>query len=205
MMSNERHVNIIKVALFKVTSDPFTKVANDFKSVCRQQPHCVSDGCLTVWLPWDRSYFSVSRSQLWCICSDLTFWRGAVWTGRGSGRCCPWLSVWPSCDIGCCSCHGGQVVCPQWCAVQTSLPSGEPCGWGRCSFRTRLWYSPKGCSRLCICKSLSGFWVTRHISSASWGWSGAVVWVGEPFQFFCDVYAEELNFPPSPLLSLLCG
>ena len=28
-MSNVRYVNIIKVALFKVTSDPFIKVAND--------------------------------------------------------------------------------------------------------------------------------------------------------------------------------
>jgi hypothetical protein len=28
-MSNGRYVNIIKVALFKVTSDPFFKVAND--------------------------------------------------------------------------------------------------------------------------------------------------------------------------------
>ena len=37
-MSNARYVNIIKVALFKVTSDPFIKVADDFKSVCRQQP-----------------------------------------------------------------------------------------------------------------------------------------------------------------------
>jgi hypothetical protein len=30
--------------------------------------------------------------------------------------------------------------------VQTALPSGEPCSWGRCSCRTRLWYSPTGCS-----------------------------------------------------------
>jgi hypothetical protein len=29
-MSNVGFVNIIKVALFKVTSDPFIKVANDF-------------------------------------------------------------------------------------------------------------------------------------------------------------------------------
>jgi hypothetical protein len=28
-MSNVKYVNIIKVALFKVTSDPFIKVAND--------------------------------------------------------------------------------------------------------------------------------------------------------------------------------
>jgi hypothetical protein len=47
-MSNVRYVNIIKVALFKVTSDPFIKVANDFMSVGRQQPLCASDGCLTV-------------------------------------------------------------------------------------------------------------------------------------------------------------
>ena len=42
-MSNSRYVNIIKV-----TSDPFIKVASYFKSVCRQQPLSVSDGCLTV-------------------------------------------------------------------------------------------------------------------------------------------------------------
>ena len=56
-----------------------------------------------------------------------------------------------------CRCPGGQVVCPQWCVVQTSLPSGEPydCGWS--SYRTRQWYSLTGCSRLCICKSLSVF------------------------------------------------
>ena len=48
-MSNARYVTIIKEALLmKVTSDPFIKVANDFKSVCRLQPLCVSDGCLTV-------------------------------------------------------------------------------------------------------------------------------------------------------------
>ena len=35
-------------AIIKVTSDIFIKVANDFKSVCRQQPLCVCDGCLTV-------------------------------------------------------------------------------------------------------------------------------------------------------------
>jgi hypothetical protein len=44
-MSSERYVNI------KVTSDPFFKVANDSKSVCRQQPLCVSDGCLIVGWP----------------------------------------------------------------------------------------------------------------------------------------------------------
>ena len=38
-LSNARYVNIIKV-----TSVPFIKVSNDFKSVCRQQPLCVSDG-----------------------------------------------------------------------------------------------------------------------------------------------------------------
>ena len=37
-MSNVRYVNIIKV-----TSDPFVRVTNDFMSVCRQQPLCVSD------------------------------------------------------------------------------------------------------------------------------------------------------------------
>ena len=31
------------------------------------------------------------------------------------------------------------------------------------------------------------------------------VCVGGPFQVVCDVYAEELNFPPSPLLSRRCG
>jgi hypothetical protein len=50
-MSNARYVNILKVAsvpFIKVTSVPFIKVANDFKSVCRQQPLCASDGYLTV-------------------------------------------------------------------------------------------------------------------------------------------------------------
>jgi hypothetical protein len=32
-MSNARYVNIIQVTLFKVTSVPFIKVANDFKSL----------------------------------------------------------------------------------------------------------------------------------------------------------------------------
>ena len=32
-MSNVRYVNIIKVALFKVTSDPFIKVASDWVSM----------------------------------------------------------------------------------------------------------------------------------------------------------------------------
>ena len=32
-MSNERYVNIIKVALFKVTSDPFIKVSSDWVSM----------------------------------------------------------------------------------------------------------------------------------------------------------------------------
>ena len=89
-----------------MTSDPFTKVANDFKSVCWQQPLNVSDGCLTVWWPWDRSCFSVSRLQLWCTCTDLAFWMVAVWTGSGSGGCCPWWS----CHIRCCKCPGGQLV-----------------------------------------------------------------------------------------------
>ena len=44
-MSNARYVNIIKVALFN--SDPFIKVANNFKSVYRQHL-CVRDGYLTV-------------------------------------------------------------------------------------------------------------------------------------------------------------
>ena len=32
-MSNVRYVNIIKVALYKVTSDPFVKVASDWISM----------------------------------------------------------------------------------------------------------------------------------------------------------------------------
>ena len=32
-MSNVRYVNIIEVALFKVTSDPFIKVASDWVSM----------------------------------------------------------------------------------------------------------------------------------------------------------------------------
>ena len=47
-MSNVRYVNIIKVALLMGQVINFFEVANDFKSVCRQQPQCVSDGCLTV-------------------------------------------------------------------------------------------------------------------------------------------------------------
>jgi hypothetical protein len=43
-MSDARYVNMIKVALL-VTGDPFIEVASDFKSVCRQQPLCVSDAC----------------------------------------------------------------------------------------------------------------------------------------------------------------
>jgi hypothetical protein len=31
------------------------------------------------------------------------------------------------------------------------------------------------------------------------------VCVSGPFQFVLDVYAKELNFPPSPLLSRRCG
>ena len=63
------------------------------------------------------------------------------------GGCCPWWSLWPSCDIGWCRCPRGQVVCFRWCVVQTSLPSGEPysCGWSSC--RTRQWYNPTGCSQ----------------------------------------------------------
>jgi hypothetical protein len=57
-------------------------------------------------------------------------------------------------DIWCCRCPGGQVVYPRWCVVKTVLPSGEPCGWGWCC--TKRWYSPTGCSRLCICRSLWG-------------------------------------------------
>ena len=36
-----------------MASDPFIKVANDFESVCRQQPFRVSGDCLTVWWPFD--------------------------------------------------------------------------------------------------------------------------------------------------------
>jgi hypothetical protein len=122
------YVNIIKVPLFKVTSDTVIKSVylsgQRFESVCWQQPLYVSNGCLTVWWPWDRSCFSVSRSQLWCTCTDLAFWMIAGGTGSGSGGCWPWWSLWPSCDIRCCRCPGGQVVCPRWRVVQTALPSG---------------------------------------------------------------------------------
>ena len=70
------------------------------ESQCRQQPFYVSDGYLTVWWPWDRSCFSVSRSHLWCICSDLSFWMIAGWTGRGSGGWCPrWSFPWSTCGL----------------------------------------------------------------------------------------------------------
>ena len=141
-------------------------------TVCWQQPLNVIGGCLTVWWPWDRSCFSVSRSQLWCTCTDLAFWMIAGWTGSGSGGWCPWWSLWPSCNNGWCRCPGGQVVCPRWCVVQSSLPSGKPYGWGWSSCLTRRWYSPPGCSRLCICRSLWVLLVTSQISSASWGWRG---------------------------------
>ena len=72
----------------------------------------VSEGFLTVWWPWDRSCFSVSLSLLWCTCTDLAFWMIAGRPGSGSGGCCPWWSLWPSCDIRWCRCPGGQVVCP---------------------------------------------------------------------------------------------
>ena len=99
-MSNARYVKCIKVALLKwLVINPFIKVANDFKSVWRQQPLYVSDDCLTVWWPWDRSCFSVSRTKIWCM----------GWTGSGSGGCCPWWSFCHSCDIRCCRCPGGQV------------------------------------------------------------------------------------------------
>jgi hypothetical protein len=140
-MSNARYVNIIKVALLKWLVIHLL-MTNDFKSVCRYA--CVSDGCLTVWWHWDRSCFSVSRSQLWCICTDLAILMAAGWTGSGSGGCCPWWSFWPSCDIGGCRCPGRQVVCPQWCVVQITPPSGEPCSCGQCSCRTAR-------SQLCIC------------------------------------------------------
>ena len=65
--------------------------------------------------------------------------------GSSSGGCCPWWSFCSSCDIGCCRCPGGQVGCLRRCFVQTAPPSGEPCGWGRCSCRTRRWYRLTGC------------------------------------------------------------
>jgi hypothetical protein len=128
------------------------KMASDFKSMYMGQP---SDGYLTVWWPWDRSCFLVSWSLLWCTCTDLAFW--VIAGGTGIGGYCPWWSFWPSCDIGCCRCPGGQIVCPQWRVGQTTPPSGVPCGCGRCSFRTRRWYSPTGCPQLCICKNCEGF------------------------------------------------
>ena len=54
-VSNVGYVNIIKVALFIVTSDIFIKSVylsgKRFESVCQQQPLYVSDGCLTVGWP----------------------------------------------------------------------------------------------------------------------------------------------------------
>ena len=50
-MSNARYVNIIKVTLFKVTSVPFIKVANDFKSVYVGCSLCASVDYLTVLWP----------------------------------------------------------------------------------------------------------------------------------------------------------
>ena len=138
--------------IIKVTTVPFIKVANDFKSVyCRQQHLCASDGYLTLWWPWDKSSLSVPALMhlYWpCLLDD----RG--WTGSGSSGCCPSWSFWHSCDIGCCRCPGGQVV---WCIGQTTPPSGEHCCCGLYNCRTRRWYSPTGCSQLCICKSLWGF------------------------------------------------
>jgi hypothetical protein len=50
-MSNVGYVNIIKVVLFKVTSDQFMKSiylsGQRFEPVCWQQPLYVSGGCLT--------------------------------------------------------------------------------------------------------------------------------------------------------------
>ena len=101
-------------------------------SQCRLQPLWVRDCCLAVWWPWERSCFSISRSEF-CTCTDLAFWMVAGWTGSGLGGCCPWWPFWPSCDI--CRCPGGQVVCPRWCVMLTRPPSGEPYTYGRCSCR----------------------------------------------------------------------
>ena len=107
---------------------------------------------------------SVSRSLLWCTCTDLAFWMIAGWTGSGSGGCCPWWSLWPSCDIGWCRCPGGQVVCPWRCVVQTSLASGEPYGCGRskvwgfyCDFFTTLsvWVDHFSLSVMCTPRNLT--------------------------------------------------
>ena len=50
----------------------------------------------------------------------------AGWTGSGLCGCYPWWSFWPSCDIGCCRCPGGQVVCLWWCVGQTHHPLESP-------------------------------------------------------------------------------
>ena len=167
-MSIVRYVNMIKWHRLKWLMIHLLKWPV-IASPCRQQPLWVSDCCLAVWWSWERSCFSVSRSQLWCTCTDLAFWMIAGWTASGSGGGCPWLSFWPSCDIRWRRYPEGQVVYPRWCVVQTSLPSGEPYGCGRGSCRTRRWYSPTGCSRLCSCKILWVFLVKSLISSASWG------------------------------------
>ena len=171
-----------------MTSDPFVEVANDFKTVCRQQPCCVSDGCLTVWWPWDRSCFSVSRSQLWCTCTDLTFWMVAGWTGSGSGGCCPWWYFWPSCDIGWCRCPGGQVVSPWWCVAVVDGAVAVAGGDTANTFQ------------LCICKSLWGVKATSQIYSAS----TLSVWV-DHFQFVREVNAEELSTFSTTVPSMWIG
>jgi hypothetical protein len=43
-----QHIQSLLRGIIKVTSAAFIKVANYFKSVCRQQHLCVSEGCLTV-------------------------------------------------------------------------------------------------------------------------------------------------------------
>jgi hypothetical protein len=137
-MTNAKYVNNIKV-----TSVPFIKVASDFKSVnIGSSLWCASDGYLTVWWPWDRSCFSsLSVPALIHLYWPHLLVVSPLWTGSDSGSCCPWWSFWPSCDIGCCRCPGGQVVFPRWCDDgQTAPPSGEPCGCGRCSCHTRRWY-----------------------------------------------------------------
>ena len=69
---------------------------------------------------------------------------------------------------------------------------------------TRRWYSPTGCSRLCICRSLWVLLVTSQIEEALLHLLYNTVCVGGPIQFVNDVYAEELKtYYPLNLLPYL--
>ena len=73
-MSTVRCVNILKVALFKVTSVPFIKVANDIMSVGRQLPLCASGGCFNNLMTLRyKLFFNLSVPALMHR-TDLAFW-----------------------------------------------------------------------------------------------------------------------------------